>query len=290
MIIVKLKGGLGNQLFQYALGRSLSTAHKVEFKIDISIFKTYKLHAYSIGPFNIQKNIASHEEVKALTDRKLGIVESLLRRSLHRPAAPASTYIAEKHFHFDPDILELKDGVYLDGYWQSEKYFINITEIIRRQFTVKTQQTGKDKEIAQHISSCDSVNLHIRRGSYLTFPHNNVHGACSMDYYFRCVEHLTGTIKHPHFFIFSDDPQWAYDNLKLSYPVTIIDHNGPEKDYEDLKMMTLCKHHIIANSTFSWWGAWLCKNPQKMIFAPQKWFIKDKPDTKDLIPEGWHKL
>ena len=121
-------------------------------------------------------------------------------------------------------------------------------------------------------------------------PYNSVHGTCSMDYYFRCIEYLASTIKDPHFFIFSDDPKWVRDNLKLPYPTTIVDHNGVEKDYEDLRLMTQCKHHIIANSTFSWWGAWLCENPKKMIFAPQKWFVTDEPNTGDLIPEGWHRL
>src|SRR3989338_8295132 len=115
MIIVKLKGGLGNQLFQYALGRSLAQIHRSEFKMDISLFETYECHAYSLKPFNIQENIATPDEVRALIERKLGIIEDLLRRILHKPAGPAPTYITEKYFYFDPDMLKLRDGVYLDG-------------------------------------------------------------------------------------------------------------------------------------------------------------------------------
>ena len=270
MIIVRLKGGLGNQFFQYALGRTLAEMCKAELKMDITLFETYKLHAYSMMPFNIQKNFASSDEVRALTDRKLGITESLIRRVLRAPAKPAPAYIAEKYFHFDPDILDLKDGVYLDGYWQSEKYFVDLAGIIRQEFTVITQQTGKDKELAERMASCESVSLHIRRGSYTFPPYNSVHGTCSLDYYFGCVENLTRIIKHPHFFIFSDEPEWAHDNLKISYPTTVVDYNGADKDYEDLRLISQCKHHIIANSTFSWWGAWLCENTHKMVLAPKK--------------------
>lgn len=290
MIIVKLKGGLCNQFFQYALGRSLAQIHKTELKIDISLFETYKLHAYSMRPFNIQENFASPEEVMALTVRDLGITECAIRRVLCIPPKPAPTYITEKHFHFDPDILKLPDGVYLDGYWQSEKYFADIVEIIRKEFTVKTPQTGKDKELAEQMVSCESVSLHIRRGSYIYPPYNSVHGTCPLDYYFRCVEYLTRTIKHPHFFIFSDEPEWAHDNLKLPNPTTVVDHNGADKDYEDLRLMSQCKHHIIANSTFSWWGAWLCENTHKMVLAPKKWFNTPENNTRDLIPDQWQKV
>jgi len=291
MIIVKLKGGLGNQFFQYAVARHLAEIHRTVLKMDISFFKTYELHTYSIWPFNIQENFASPEEVAALMFRRQGIAERIIRRVLHKSPKPAPTYIREKElFHFDPDILNLPDGVYLDGSWQSEKYFADIAGIIRRKFTVKTPQAGKDKELAERIASCESVSLHIRRGDYLLPPYNSVHGTCSSDYYFRCVECLTQTIKHPHFFIFSDEPEWTRDNLKLSYPSTLVDHNGADKDYEDLRLMSQCKGHIIANSTFSWWGAWLNQNPEKIVLAPKRWFKSDDYNPKDLIPDEWIKV
>jgi hypothetical protein len=290
MIIVKLKGGLGNQLFQYAVARHIAEIHKTFLKIDISLFETYKLHAYSIGPFNIQENFASPEEVMALTVRKLGITERAIRRVLRRSPKFAPTYIMEKHFYCDPDILNLPDGVYLDGYWQSEKYFADIAGIIRQEFTVKTPQTGKNKELAERMASCESVSLHIRRGSYTIPPYNSVHGTCSLDYYHRCVEYLSQKVKNPHFFIFSDEPEWARDNLKLHYPTTLVDHNSADKDYEDLRLMSQCKHHIIANSTFSWWGAWLNQNPEKIVLVPKRWFKSGDYDTKDLIPDKWIKV
>lgn len=290
MIITRLIGGLGNQLFQYAVGRHLAEIHKTELKIDTSGFEAYKLHKYSLWPFNIQENFASSQEIRALTKRPN--VERVLSRTLRRPPRTTSTYIRENlSFHFDPDILSLPNGVYLDGYWQSEKYFADIAGIIRREFTVKTPQKERDKELAELTASCDSVSLHIRRGDYVSNARTNqILGTCDLDYYFHCVEYLAQTVKNPHLFIFSDDPEWARENLKLSYPMTLVDHNGADKNYEDLRLMSECRHHIIANSTFSWWGAWLKPGKDKMVFAPKSWHAGKKFDTTDLIPDEWTRI
>lgn len=290
MIITRLIGGLGNQLFQYAAARHLSEIHRTTLKLDISGFETYKLHKYSLGHFNIQENFATLEEITALTVRRQGIVERVLNRILHRPPKPAPTYVQEKHFHFDPEIPNLPDGVYLDGYWQSEKYFADIADILRQEFTVKTLPAGKDKELAEWMASCESVSLHIRRGSYLYPPYNAVHGICSLDYYFSCVEYLTQTVKHPHFFIFSDEPKWVHDNLKLPYPTTYVDHNSADRDYEDLRLMSLCRHNIIANSSFSWWGAWLNGNLDKLVVAPRGWLMDTSHNISDILPDAWIKV
>jgi len=267
MIIVKLKGGLGNQLFQYAIGRYLAEVHGTEVKMDISFFDTYKLHTFSIWPLNIRENIAIQEEVMALTVKMPRVYR-------------------EKQFHFDADVLKLPDFVYLDGYWQSEKYFSDIADIIRKEFTVKFPQIGRDKDVAEQISLCNSVCLHIRRGSYL-LPEHSIHGICPMEYYSRCLDYLDRKEKDLHLFIFSDDPDWVSENSHFNYPVTIVRHNGPEKDYEDLRLMAQCKHFIIANSTFSWWGAWLSSNENKIVFAPRRWFASGDLDTRDLLPDGW---
>ena len=292
MIVVKLIGGLGNQFFQYAVGRHLAEIHRTVLKLDISGFETYKLHKYSLWPFNIQQNFAFPEEVLSLTIRNQGIAERVKNRALRRPPEPAPTYIREKKtFHFDPDILNLPDGVYLDGSWQNEKYFAGIASIIRQEFTVKTPQTGKDKELADQMASCESVSLHIRRADYVSNPDTNqIHGTCGLDHYFRCVECITQTVKNPHFFIFSDEPEWARNNLRLSYPTTLVDHNDADKNYEDLRLISQCHHHIIANSTFSWWGAWLSQNAEKVILAPKRWLKSHDYNTEDFIPNRWIKI
>lgn len=267
MIIVRLIGGLGNQCFQYAVGRHLSEIHHAELKIDISEFETYKLHAYSLNHYNIIENFASSEDMVELK------------------------YVREKYLHFDPEILHLPDGIYLQGYWPTEKYFTGIADIIHRELTVKLQQSGRDKEIADQITSCNSVSIHIRRADYLPNTYaEQLLEPCSMEYYSCSLEHIVGCVEKPHFFVFSDDKAWARGNFKLPYPITFVDHNGPDKNYEDMRLMSLCKHNIIANSSFSWWGAWLNDNPDKIVFAPNRWFTeKAWNSSRDMIPDSWNK-
>jgi hypothetical protein len=266
MIIVRLIGGLGNQFFQYALGRHLAERHKTTLKVDISPFEEYKLHKYSLWAFNIQENFASAEDIKAVTSKK------------------------ERHFHFDSDVLELCDNVYLQGYWQSEQYFKDIPELICQEFSVKTTLAGRDKELARLIGSCEAVCVHIRRGDYVPKTYSDqIFDACELGYYLESIKTILSQVRDPHFFIFSDDPEWARDNLKLSYPTILVDHNNASKNYEDLRLMGLCKHNIIANSSFSWWGAWLNPNPHKKVCAPKMWFNNNvrNLDSKDIIPSSW---
>jgi len=139
---------------------------------------------------------------------------------------------------------------------------------------------------------CDSVSVHIRRSDYLPNTYKEqILESCSFDYYLDSAKRIVRDLKKPHFFIFADDILWVRDNFKLPYPVTFVDHNGADKNYEDMRLMSLCKHNIIANSTFSWWGAWLNKNPNKKVFAPQKWFTeKARSSPRDLVPELWSKV
>ena len=291
MVVVKLCGGIGNQMFQYSAGRRLAYVHSTELKLDISWFEIYKLRKYALGAFNIQENFATLEEIEALKVIKHGFADRLIANVMGRKTGTAPPYIREKHPSFDPEILSLPDGVYLEGYWQSEKYFAGMEGIIRPEFTVKTAQEGKNCELADMIASCASVSLHIRRGDYVSNPEaNRVHGICTLDYYHRCVKQLTKIVKKPHFFVFSDDHDWVRDNLKLSYPMTPVNHNGSDKDYEDLRLMSQCRHNIIANSTFSWWGAWLNESPDKIVIAPERWFNDSSRDTKDLIPDNWIRI
>lgn len=292
MIITRLIGGLGNQLFQYAVARHLVEINRTVLKIDVSGFETYKLHKYSLWPFNIQENFASPEEVAMLTPKQ-GIVGPILRRSLRKPPKLVKTYIREKDsFYFDREILSLSDGVYLDGYWGSEKYFIGIEDVIRREFTVKTPQMDENKELAELITACEAVSIHIRRGDFVSVPYTNkMRGTCGLDYYLQCASLFSQCVKNPHFFIFSDDPDWVHGNFSLAYPNTIVDYNKADRSHEDLRLMSRCKHNIIANSTFSWWAAWLNPNPDKIVIASRIWFRNPVANAKvnfdDLYPKEW---
>lgn len=282
MIIIKLIGGLGNQLFQYSLGRHLSIRNNAQLKLDVSGFETYKLHKYSLYNFNIVENFSSNEEVK-----KLGINNKILKNINNLLPLQYRKYIKESGYLFAPMILDLKDNVYLEGYWQSEKYFKDIEDAIKKEITLKVEV---DELVQNLIDGTESVSLHIRRADYVTSPKAiKVYSACSLEYYRQAIDIITKKISNPNFFVFSDDIDWAKKNLKINYPLFFVDH-GAEKNYEDLILMSKCRHNIIANSSFSWWGAWLNNNSDKIIIAPKKWFNDNSKNTSDLLPNNWIKI
>lgn len=287
MVIVRLKGGLGNQMFQYAAGRRLAHATGGELKLDASGYENNKTRSYGLGAFNIIEAFASKEDMPA------GIKFAWLPRK--GPGGPLSKKtvrrVEERHFHFDPGVLSLPDGVYLDGYWQSEKYFSDIRAVIRKEFTVKAPQAGRNREIAASIGSCVSVSVHVRRGDYISDPKTSrLHDVCGLDYYRRAIDLMAEKAGNPRFFIFSDDPEWVRKNMNVPYPAEFVDFNGPDNACEDLRLMSQCSHNIIANSSLSWWGAWLNPNPGKIVLAPERWLRTEEHDYSDVVPEGWVKL
>lgn len=292
MIVVKLMGGLGNQMFQYAAARRLAHASRVSLKLDTGWFRACTPgttpRRYALHPFNIVEEFASEAEVGRFAACAQPFF-SLLARFM----PPRDGYLKEKHYHFDPSMLAPRQSGYLDGYWQSEKYFDDVREIICSDFTVREPAQGMNRSVAEILSTpgvC-GVSLHIRRGDYISSPSaSKVHGCCTPEYYARAVEIIAAKTRAPHFFIFSDEPQWVIDNFPLAHPFTIVRHNDPDHGYEDLRLMTMCKHHIIANSSFSWWGAWLCRNADKIVVAPRNWFAGASHDTGDIVPVSWIRI
>lgn len=293
MVVVKLIGGLGNQLFQYAAGRMLSILHNTELKLDVTSFEHYDWHTYSLKPFQVNEVFASQKDVAAVkgTSRKrLSRIIFYLNKMIN-PCYKPPIFTERNLRPYNPRITRTTKNVYLDGYWQSEKYFANIQDVIRHEFTVKYQQDHESQEIGKTIAETQSVSIHIRRGNYISNPKlNKIHGTCSLEYYQECVRRIAEKIAFPHFFVFSDDPRWVRENLNLEHPTTFISHNDAGKDYEDLRLMSMCQHQIIANSTFSWWAAWLNPNPNKIILAPRRWFNDASADTQDLLPDDWIKV
>jgi hypothetical protein len=294
MIITKLEGGLGNQLFQYAAGRRLAHARGVDLKLDISGLSNpnYRtMRHYELAPFNVMQSFASEKDIAKLARPNSDLLSRLFHRILRKGEQFPKSYIKEPHYHFDPRILDLPDGVYLDGYWQSERYFGDTTELIRKELTLREPPSGRNAELAREIAECQAVSLHVRRGDYVNDEiTHRVHGVCGMDYYARAVTYIANRVNVPVFFVFSDDPAWARENIKLHHPMQIVDHNGPECGYEDMRLMSLCRHHIIANSSFSWWGAWLNPSHDKIVIAPKRWFNSSDADTSDLYPDSWVRL
>jgi hypothetical protein len=291
MIIVKIIGGLGNQLFQYSLGKSLSQKKNVPLKLDISGFKEYKLHRYCLNHFNIQENFATEKEIakfqkyKRIPKKKWFLYNKLV--------ANEKKYFAERQFHFDEEVFDVSDDCYLDGFWQTEKYFKDIKEIIWKECIVKNPIMGKNAEVMKKIQSENSVSIHIRRGDYVSDSStNDFFGTFEPEYYKKAVEIIAKKVSNPHIFVFSDDHEWAKKNIILPYPTTHVDHNGADKNYEDMRLMNACKHFVISNSTFSWWGAWLSQNPDKIVIGPKKWFnnVKKNVKTDDIMPENWTRI
>ncbi len=290
MVIVRLCGGIGNQMFQYAAGRRHASKAGAELKLDVSWFDANKGRSYSLHHFNIRESFASEKEIRRLKYLSPSLHERILQGLGLRPSQPlpAPSYIKEKSNRFNLEILSLSDEVYLEGYWQSEKYFSDAQNTIRNEFTLRSPLSSEGERIIDLINSKVSVSLHVRRGDYVSDTSaNRHHGLCSMEYYDRSVRYIADHIKDPHFFIFSDDLLWCRQNLHIPFHASFIDHNGPERDYEDIHLMNLCKHHIIANSSFSWWGAWLDPRPGKLVLGPKKWFAQEERSARDLIPPDW---
>lgn len=292
MIIVNLTGGLGNQMFQYAAGKALALSHNTDLKLDLSWFdisaKTDTIRTFDLECFNLPDNIiASDEELKKI---KKGILTSRIPKSIKSfYYSFQKNIILEKYFHYDPTFFDSPSNAYISGYWQSIQYFESFSEHIRKDFRFKTPMEGENQKISESIRATSSVSLHIRRGDYITHAYTNqFHGTTSLDYYNNALEYIKKKIDNPHIFIFSDDMDWVKRNFNLSLPTTYIDHNNIA--FEDIRLMSLCKHNIIANSTFSWWGAWLNENPEPIIIAPKKWFNDSTLNTKDVIPYSWLKL
>ena len=294
MIVIKISGGIGNQLFQYAVARNLSIKHGVPFLLDLEWFERFPVRQYKLKNFNIEEHIGTKKEIWPLKKhgRRAGW-RHCIQNFLY---ANDSLYKKEKFFHFDPAILEIKDNAYLDGNWQSEKYFYENRDTIRKDFTLKTTPSSYFIEVKKKIeqnktSNETAVSLHIRRGDYASDPKVLASiGLCSIEYYQEAAKIIASKVSHPVFYIFSDDIEWVKNNLKLSFPTQYISHPEKDKDYEELFLMASCSHHIMANSSFSWWGAWLNPNNDKIIIAPKQWFKDTTRDTKDLLPEGWLRI
>lgn len=268
MIITNLGGGLGNQLFQYAAGRFLAHTLNTELKMDISMFATYTLHKYCLQHFQIKATVADFSDLKKMRYQ-----------------------YAEHGFQFDPQVATLPNDTIISGYWQSERYFSAMESILREELQIISAPSLPNVKLAERIKSVNAVSLHIRRGDYATNPTTfDYHGICDLNYYAQCINEMVKHVAEPQFFVFSDDPQWVADHLKIGFPTTFVTENNADTNFEDLRLMSLCQHHIIANSTFSWWGAWLNPSKRKIVMAPKKWFNQAPSNTKDLLPEGWLKF
>ncbi|AKF24141.1 hypothetical protein YH65_01015 [Sulfurovum lithotrophicum] len=291
MIIINILGGLGNQMFQYAFAYSM--AHKTDavVKLDIEDFSNYDLREYELSLYNISLDLADIDEIDKLKYEQETLFKKVARK-LQRTSRPLSSYYyKESGFSYDSHVYELKDNVYFQGYWQSEKYFLDYRDALLKEFLLKDGLHQESRAYEKKINQSVSVSLHIRRGDYVSNAHtNSVHGTCSLEYYKGAVRYLQSNSHPTHFFIFSDDLDWAKENLNFIENITFVSLDKDTPDHEEMYLMSQCKHNIIANSSFSWWGAWLNQNEDKIVVAPKKWFNDTTINTNDLVPKEWIRL
>jgi hypothetical protein len=198
-------------------------------------------------------------------------------------------FLIERQFHFDPAVLRPRRHAFLAGYWQSERYFDAIADRLRGELTPRQPPDPVNAALLAEIEAAEAVSVHVRRGDYVDHP--DIHPLMPVEYYRAAVDAVRARTRDPRFFIFSDEPDRAGALLSWLSPATVVSHNGAERDSEDLRLMRHCRHHIIANSTFSWWGAWLCPHADKVVIAPRRWFADAFPhSTADLLPPRWLRI
>ena len=289
MVITNLIGGLGNQMFQYAAGRALSLEYGVPLHLDVSGFAAYDLHqGFELGRvFKGVFEIADAADVRSILGWQYSPV---IRRVVSRSSMAVfrhNALVVEPHFHYWHGIKDVPSDCYLTGYWQSEKYFLNFAGQIRDDFSFSPMLEKQNTDLAKEIISSNAVSLHVRRGDYINNSKNvATYETCSLEYYQTAIQYVTERMLKPRFFVFSDDIDWVKKHLKIDYPCIYVDHNHGAESYNDMRLMSMCRHNIIANSSFSWWGAWLNPSTDKIVAAPKRWFAKET-NTQDLIPKNW---
>ena len=281
-IISRLFGGAGNQLFQYAAGRALADLLGCDLVLD---------SRYGIGRRGQEDCFVHFANARFIRDAKLPPAKSdgMLRYGLWRLLGRNPRFHRERGLAFDPSFFSLKPGTYLHGYWQSEKYFAPIADQMRRDLEFTTPLDAANAGMAAQIAATQNpVALHVRRGDYVA---SGAYAVCTPEYYRAGASTLHERLGQPlTCFVFSNDPAWARENLKLGHETVIVDINDKATGHFDMHLMSLCAHQVVANSTFSWWGAWLNTNPDKLVVAPKNWFAKGALSNPEICPESWIRL
>jgi hypothetical protein len=285
MIIVRLKGGLGNQLFQYAAARALALQHGCTLMLDHSDFfvneanktpRRFALHDFHLGRGVIGKRPQGRTTTK---------MTSLFCKALQRAGA---ILFCEPNLDFQPQLAGLRDNVIMDGYFQSHHYFCGIRNVLLQEFICKASLPDSNRRFLAAIESGNSVSLHVRRGDYVKNAATaGFHGVSPLEYYRRAVALLQQQHEHLNFFIFSDDLPWCRSEFSFLEQKEFVDCNSTETAHFDLFLMSRCRYHIIANSSFSWWGAWISDFRKGSVIYPQQWFLGEKVNIESRFPAEW---
>ncbi|MDR2948170.1 MAG: alpha-1,2-fucosyltransferase [Prevotella sp.] len=291
MVTVLLSGGLGNQMFQYAAAKALATRLNTSLRIDLYTF-TKKTQA-TVRPYELDIfNIVNLPERSTLKGKLITKARPFIQK--HRTFFQKFGILTDTYaILYQPVFESITGNITMSGYFQNEKYFKDIVKVLRNDFTFKSPLIDDNLKVSDKIRSSQSVAIHIRRGDYLS--QNSQSNFITLDkaYYEKAIRLAINQIKNPEFFVFSEDFEWIKENLNFeNYPVTFIDWNKGKNSYIDMQLMSLCKHNIIANSSFSWWAAWLNNNQDKVVIAPGHWFQDEKKNIllDDFYPDGWKKI
>lgn len=292
MVVVKLYGGLGNQMFQYAAGRALVSEPSSQLMYEGEYFRSPEKFG-SVWPYqlNVLKTHCEEWKHPVLPEKVFNYYFRLLRKLDAKGLKVSRKYFFEKSEGYDEKFHALKGDIFLNGYFQSEKYFLGIKNVLQEEFTPRENIGTQNEKIIDEMKSQESVSLHFRRGDYISNPEAaKVHGLCSPEYYQKALETISQQKTNLHFYLFSDDPNWVKENIKINGALTVVDHNKGMNSFLDMYLMSQCKHNITANSSFSWWGAWLNRNPSKIVIAPQKWYASKDYKTDSLVPQSWLRI
>lgn len=290
MIVTKITHGLGNQLFQYAIARHLSIRSDTALYVDLAYYRQFyesdTPREFKLHHFDVDYNI--------LNTSPLLYVSKATKLFPNRSFGPFFKLVKEEGFAYNPQPFETRAlMVTLDGFWQSERYFSGIGGLLRKELTVKKDLGPVYTAYRDQIAATPvSVSVHIRRGDYVhNTSFSQTFGFVGMEYYERAIVRIRERFPNSRFFVFTDDHPWVAEHFRIGDDAVFVQNEGADSDLADLMLMRTCRHHIIANSSFSWWGAWLNERPDKYVIAPAQWF-RNKPelDTKDLIPASWVKL
>ena len=283
MIITRLFGGAGNQLFQYAAGRMLADHLGTDLALDRRYMRIWDETRADCFPF--YKNTRFLDDVPLPPSK----FDGMLRYAAWRGFGRNPKFQRENGIAFNAQFFDLPDHSYLHGYWQSERYFEHAKERLRADLRLtEPLDAANEAMVAQIRATHAPVSVHVRRGDYLG---DGGFAACPPDYYSAAVDRLSQEIGQPlTCFVFSNDPDWARTHLDLGTETVVVDINDETKGHFDMHLQSLCAHNIIANSTFSWWGAWLNDTLEKRVIAPKTWFAPGKPGNPDICPPEWIRL
>lgn len=295
MIIIQLTGGLGNQMFQYALGLRLSLIHKTPLLLDVTSFGWDSLRRYELAEvFDVTEEFADVKTIETCRARHRYHFMARVKRKIRGGEFPYYLHpkVNEPSFRFDPNMLKISDNTYVSGHFQSELYFQDIADRVRHRFHFIREPNEYYLGTLQRLQGKETVSVHIRRGDYVLNPETAMfHGSCLSDYYNSAMQWMREKVSNPVFVFISDDIAWTKQEFAHIADAVFIENNQGSA-YEDMRMMSLCRHNIIANSSFSWWGAWLNANSQKQVVAPLKWFANPvmQGQTESIYPISWKKV